>query len=342
MARDFPNGIARESRRVEGGDTHKKTYHGKGQRGGPQLLPRLSCDEMMIDQRKQLRVLIAGQQDSFDDVLATNVQCLGYEAVVLSSELEESSPTRYAVEGDILLYDIDGSFQRCTIKKNSALLQQTLQTAEILRNWEILRVRTRLTIVLSSGSVSRVMLERMEAIAWLHKPFSIAQLQRYLYVLQRLLLPDQKQEQQKQIEKCDRTIRVLVVDDDKSMASTISESLSAEPGFNAKAANNGLEALEQCLDWHPQCVVTDLIMPWMNGYQMIRCLSASMLRAMPVFVIMSALTRLEGVHDHFYLTKQAVTYVDKPFQMDHLLTTIKQVCAGEGKESLSSVERHCF
>ena len=72
---------------------------------------------------------------------------------------------------------------------------------------------------------------------------------------------------------------------------------------------------------------TDLIMP-MNGYQMIHCLSASMLRAMPVFVVMSALTRLEGPRDRAYLTERAVTYVDKPFQIDHLLRTIKQLCAG--------------
>jgi CheY-like chemotaxis protein len=172
------------------------------------------------------------------------------------------------------------------------------------------------------------MLEQIGAIALLHKPFSMAQLQRYLYVLQRLLLPEQKQGRQMAVDAHERAIRVLVVDDDKGVTNTVSECLSGEPGFAVAVAHDGLEALELCVDWHPQCVVTDLIMPWMNGYQMIHCLSASMLRAMPAFVVMSALTRLEGPRDRAYLTERGVTYVDKPFQIDHLLTAIKQVCAG--------------
>ena len=282
---------------------------------------------MSMSQRRQLRVLIAGQQDSFNYVLATNVQRLGYEAVVLSAELKGSSADGYDVEGDILLYDVDELLERHGVGKDSSVLQQGIQTADILWGWEILP-RARLTIVLGSHSVSRAMLEQIRAIALLHKPFSIAQLQRYLYVLQRLLLPEQKQGQQMAIDAHEHAIRVLIVDDDKGVANTVSECLSGEPGFAVAVAHDGLEALELCVDWHPQCVVTDLIMPWMNGYQMIRCLSASMLRAMPAFVVMSALTRLEGPRDRAYLTERGVTYVDKPFQIDHLLTAIKQVCAG--------------
>ncbi len=283
---------------------------------------------MSMGQRRQLRVLIVGLQKSFSDVLATNVQCLGYEAVILSSGLKKSCADGYDVEGDILLYDIDGLLQCQSAKKDSSHSQQSIQTANSLLDWEILQSRTRLTIVLSSSSVSRAMLERMEAIAWLHKPFSIAQLQRYLSVLHRLLCTEPLQGKQMAISTYERTIRVLVVDDDKGVTNIVSERLSAEPGFAVAVAHNGLEALELCMDWHPQCVVTDLIMPWMNGYQMIHCLSAGMLRVMPVFVVMSALTRLERPGNRTYLAERAVTYVDKPFQIDHLLRTIKQVCAG--------------
>ncbi len=57
-------------------------------------------------------------------------------------------------------------------------------------------------------------------------------------------------------------------------------------------------------------------------------LSASMLHAMLAFVVMSALTRLEEPCDRAYLTAQAVTYVGKPFHIDRLLRTVKQVYAG--------------
>ncbi len=69
-------------------------------------------------------------------------------------------------------------------------------------------------------------------------------------------------------------------------------------------------------------------MPLMNGYQVMRCLSINALYAFPAFVVMSALTHLEVPVDRSYLEGKAITYVDKPFHIDHLLTTIKQVCAG--------------
>jgi hypothetical protein len=60
----------------------------------------------------------------------------------------------------------------------------------------------------------------------------------------------------------------------------------------------------------------------------IHCLSATMLRAMSAFVVMSALTQLEEPGGRTYLTEQAVTYVDKPLYIYHLFRTIKQIYAG--------------
>jgi CheY-like chemotaxis protein len=79
------------------------------------------------------------------------------------------------------------------------------------------------------------------------------------------------------------------------------------------------------LTWHPHCIVTDVIMPWMNGYQVMRCLAARSRHKIPAFVIMSALTQLETPVNRSYLEDRVVAYVDKPFQIDHLLTTIEQV-----------------
>src|SRR5689334_7303915 len=111
--------------------------------------------KVFMGQQRQLRVLIAGQQHSFSDVLATNVQRLGYEAVILSSDVKKSDADGCDVEGDLLLYDIDGVLQRHRAKKGISHPQQGIQTADILSDWEILQSRTRLTIVLSSNSVSR-------------------------------------------------------------------------------------------------------------------------------------------------------------------------------------------
>jgi CheY-like chemotaxis protein len=67
-------------------------------------------------------------------------------------------------------------------------------------------------------------------------------------------------------------------------------------------------------------------MPWMNGYQVMRCLAASSLQTMPAFVIMSALAQLEVPVNRSYLRGKMVAYVNKPFSIDHLFTAIEQVC----------------
>ena len=272
-----------------------------------------------MTQWRPLRVLIMGQQNAFSRVLAKNVQCWGHEATFLSPELEGEYAGELA--GDVLLYDLD---ILSPVHKDTISVSPKTLALDHVNEYNRLRSLSRLIIVLSSHSVSRTMLEQIGAIAHLSKPFAMERLQRYLNVLHRLILAGT------QGEVSPRTysgnIRVLVVDDDHIVTRVIQQHLTYEPGYAVAVAHDGLTALEQCLDWQPDCVVTDLIMPWMNGYQVMRCLSDISLHAMPAFVVMSALTHLEGPGNQAYLQGKIVKYVDKPFRFDHLLTTIKQVC----------------
>lgn len=61
--------------------------------------------------------------------------------------------------------------------------------------------------------------------------------------------------------------RVLVVDDQKLIADSLSEIL-ANAGFEAMAAYNAREALEVMARFHPQWVVSDVVMPDMNGVEL--------------------------------------------------------------------------
>ena len=70
-----------------------------------------------------------------------------------------------------------------------------------------------------------------------------------------------------QTQKASPRATVLVVDDDVAVAEAISQCLILEAGYEVAVAHDGLEALLYCLDWRPRCIVTDLIMPSMNGYQ---------------------------------------------------------------------------
>jgi CheY-like chemotaxis protein len=276
-----------------------------------------------MHQWRPLRILCVGLQDTVGRVVTTNIQRWGHEVIgfptALNMEVEGEASSAFSVlEGDILLYDVDTSTRMLKGGDGPSSLQESMFVAEGQR------LRAPLTIALSSRSVSRSMLEQIGAVALLQKPFEMGHLQRYLNVLQRLLHSVPRQDVgSAEHEK----VRVLVVDDDVNVARAIQQCLLYETGYEVVVAYNGLEAIEQWLDWYPECIVTDLIMPWMNGYQVMRCLAVGAEHMMPGFVVMSALPSLEGLRDRSYLEGKSVAYVDKPFHVEHLLQAIKQVCA---------------
>jgi DNA-binding response OmpR family regulator len=60
---------------------------------------------------------------------------------------------------------------------------------------------------------------------------------------------------------------VLVVDDERLIADTMTEILRRS-GFNAICAYDGVSALELALEVSPDYVLTDVVMPHMNGVQL--------------------------------------------------------------------------
>lgn len=61
--------------------------------------------------------------------------------------------------------------------------------------------------------------------------------------------------------------RVLVVDDERLLADTTAAILR-RAGFNAKTAYDGFGALEMMASFHPDCLLTDVMMPGMNGVEL--------------------------------------------------------------------------
>ena len=64
-----------------------------------------------------------------------------------------------------------------------------------------------------------------------------------------------------------RKNRILVVDDEPVIADTIVDILNGS-GFDAQAIYNGREAVEQVRKLCPDVIVSDVVMPKMNGIEM--------------------------------------------------------------------------
>jgi CheY-like chemotaxis protein len=106
---------------------------------------------------------------------------------------------------------------------------------------------------------------------------------------------------------------VLVVDDDMDIRCTVAQILREE-GFRVREARNGREALAKVAEEEPDLVLLDLMMPTVNGWEVLQTLRSSQSHV-PV-VILSALPS-HGQND----------YIEKPVTFQRLLQLLATIRA---------------
>ncbi len=63
--------------------------------------------------------------------------------------------------------------------------------------------------------------------------------------------------------------RILIVDDEPDIREAMAEAVS-QAGFTVMTAENGMVGLQMALTEHPDLVLLDLVMPIMNGHEVLR------------------------------------------------------------------------
>lgn len=127
----------------------------------------------------------------------------------------------------------------------------------------------------------------------------------------------------------DRKIRLLLVEDEQAFAWVLADTLSTS-GFEVRTAADGAEALAQVEAFVPDVVVTDIMMPHMDGFSFVRQMRKAGDRTPVVFL--SARTDAEDVVKGFELG--AGDYVRKPFAIKELIVRIRALlgrAGGQGK-----------
>jgi two-component system, chemotaxis family, chemotaxis protein CheY len=115
---------------------------------------------------------------------------------------------------------------------------------------------------------------------------------------------------------------VLVVDDDPDILQTLALCLSTE-GYRVLMAANGQEALDVLARDKPACVLLDLMMPVMDGWQFVSELETRGWRRMPILVLSAD----RAVQQHSAKLR-AEAYLAKPFDLDELLSKVSQLIGG--------------
>jgi len=119
--------------------------------------------------------------------------------------------------------------------------------------------------------------------------------------------------------------KVLIVDDSQTLRHMLSDLLE-ENGMQVVAATNGLEAKEYIQASAPDLVITDLIMPEMNGYELCRWIkNEPSTQKIPVLICS---TKSEEFDRYWGMKQGADAYITKPFHPPELLKTVRQLLKG--------------
>ncbi|MGM0546915.1 MAG: response regulator transcription factor [Bacteroidota bacterium] len=116
---------------------------------------------------------------------------------------------------------------------------------------------------------------------------------------------------------------ILIVDDDDLSRKLLTRLVAKEFDYKIVSKANGIEALEYAKENVPMLIILDLMLPGMNGFDILKTL-----RKDPVFeetkiVLVSAKSRSEDIERGFDLT--ADEYITKPFQPRELTARLRKL-----------------
>ena len=113
-------------------------------------------------------------------------------------------------------------------------------------------------------------------------------------------------------------IHVLLVEDEQTLAMIIKDTLEGQ-GFRIRLAKDGEEGLQCFFHEKPDVLVADVMMPRMDGFEMVRRIRRS--DAVTPVLFLTARSAVNDVVEGFELG--ANDYLKKPFGMQELIVRIK-------------------
>lgn len=125
---------------------------------------------------------------------------------------------------------------------------------------------------------------------------------------------------------------VLIVDDNPLLLEFMQDALQELGNFSVVSAANGIEGLEQFYQIRPACVVIDVKMPGLNGYQLVRALRGDPETAQTPLILLTALAQdIDQLVGH---ATGADHYLRKPIDPLELVQAIDQAIKLSAEERI--------
>ena len=113
---------------------------------------------------------------------------------------------------------------------------------------------------------------------------------------------------------------VMVVDDSSTIRAMLTE-LLRQNGFEIMEAEDGMAAQKMMKDKRPDLVITDIVMPKMNGYELCRWVKNELPGGSAPVILCS--TKGEAFDRHWGMKQGGDAYIIKPFNPEEMLTAVK-------------------
>jgi twitching motility two-component system response regulator PilH len=122
---------------------------------------------------------------------------------------------------------------------------------------------------------------------------------------------------------------ILIADDSHTVREMVSEQLR-RAGFEVLEAADGEAAMEQIKAKLPDLVVTDIVMPKKNGYELCRWIkSEPQTKAIPVVMCTS---KGEEFDRYWGMKQGADAYITKPYHPPDLVLVVKKLLKEAGSQ----------
>lgn len=121
--------------------------------------------------------------------------------------------------------------------------------------------------------------------------------------------------------------KILVCDDERHIVRLIQVNLERQ-GYNVVTAYDGKEGLEKAQAEKPDLMVLDVMMPYMDGFEVLKALRREQAtEALPV-IMLTAKAQDKDVFEGYHYG--ADMYLTKPFNPMELVTFVKRILGGSG------------
>jgi len=131
--------------------------------------------------------------------------------------------------------------------------------------------------------------------------------------------------------------RILIVEDDGDLQQMLSIALNQE-GYEVHYAFNGKEGYEKILGVQPDVILLDLMMPVLNGVEVIKLVTTNTLvRDIPI-IVMTAHGDKADMLEHSIKAQGVRAYIRKPFELQDMRATVRRLLAQYPRKPVASAQ----